>query len=128
MSTKIHACTDALGNGVCLRATGDQASNCPHLPALLEGLAPGQGIADTSYDSDKNRAYCAENNIDVVIPNRSNRTAPAPFDEEQYEDRNKIERFFNRIKRHRRLATRYEKTVVSFLAFWHVAAALDWLR
>ncbi|AWM35269.1 IS5 family transposase [Hymenobacter nivis] len=128
MSTKIHACTDALGNGVCLRATGGQAGDCPHLPALLEGLAPGQVIADTSYDSDKNRAYCAEKNIDVVIPNRPNRTAPAPFDEEQYEDRNKIERFFNRMKRHRRLATRYEKTVVSFLAFWHVAAALDWLR
>ncbi len=128
MSTKIHACTDALGNGVRLRATGGQAGDCPQLPALLADLAPGQVIADTSYDSAKNRAYCAEKGIDVVIPNRPNRTTPAPFDEEQYEDRNKIERFFNRMKRHRRLATRYEKTIVSFLAFWHIAAALDWLR
>ncbi|AMJ68144.1 transposase [Hymenobacter sp. PAMC 26628] len=95
---------------------------------LLDGLSPGQVIADTSYDSDENRAYCAKNNIEVVIPNRPNRTDPAPFDEEQHEDRNKIERFFNRMKRYRRLATRYEKTAGSFLGFWYIAAALDWLR
>ncbi len=95
---------------------------------MLQDLAPGRVIADTSYDSDENRAYCAEKGIDVVIPNRPNRIAPAAFDEEQYGDRNKIERFFNRMKRHRRLATRYDKTVVSFLAFWYIAAALDWLR
>ena len=128
MSTKIHACTDALGNAVRLVATGGQAGDCPQAIGLLEGLSPGQVIADTSYDSDENRAYCAKNNIKVVIPNRPNRTDPAPFDEEQYEDRNKIERFFNRMKRYRRLATRYEKTVVSFLGFWYIAAALDWLR
>lgn len=119
---------DALGNGVRLLATEGQANDCPYAVALLEGLPAKQVIADTSYDSDKNRAYCAEKGIEVVIPNRPNRTDPAPFDEEQYEDRNKIERFFNRMKRYRRLATRYEKTVVSFLAFWHIAAALDWLR
>ncbi len=128
MSTKIHACTDALGNAVRLLATAGQAGDCPHALALLKGLKTGQVIADTSYDSDENRAYCAEKGIAVVIPNRPNRTEPAVFDEEQYEDRNKIERFFNRMKQHRRLATRYEKTVISFLAFWHIAAALAWLR
>ena len=128
MGTKIHACTDALGNAVRLLATGGQAGDCPQALALLEGVETGQVIADTSYDSDENRAYCAEKGINVVIPNRPNRTEPAPFDEEKYEDRNKIERFFNRMKRHRRLATRYEKTIVSFLAFWYIAAALDWLR
>ena len=50
------------------------------------------------------------------------------MDAETYRDRNKIERFFGRLKQYRRLATRYEKPVVSFFAFWHVAAALDWLR
>jgi transposase len=50
------------------------------------------------------------------------------LDEQTYRDRNKIERFFGRLKQYRRLATRYEKTVVSFLALWHMAAALDWLH
>ena len=54
----------------------------------------------------------------MVIPNR---TEPALFHEEQYQNRNKIERFFNRVKRHRRLAIRYEKIVVSFLALYHIA-------
>ena len=54
----------------------------------------------------------------MVIPNR---TELAPLDEEQYQNRNKIERFFNRVKRHRRLAIRYEKTVVLFLALYHIA-------
>ena len=50
------------------------------------------------------------------------------MDEETYRDRNKIERFFGRLKQYRRLVTRYEKTVVSFLAFWHTGAAIDWFR
>ena len=85
-------------------------------------------VADTSYDSDAHRAYCAEKGIAVVIPNRPNRLEPVPLDEAYYCDRNKIERFFGRMKQYRRLVTRYGKTVVSFLAFWRIPAALDWLR
>jgi transposase len=113
---------------VRLVATAGQASDCPQARALLEGLDTRMVIADTSYDSDANRAYCTEKGIAVVIPNRPNRLEPIPLDKESYRDRNKIERFFGRMKRYRRLATRYDKTVVSFLAFWYIAAALDWLR
>ena len=113
MSTKIYARTDALSNEVRPLVTGGQAGGYPQTEVLLAGLTPGQVIANTSYDSNKNRAYFAEKGIEAVIPNR---IEPASFDEEQYQDRNKIERFFIRMKRHRRLATRYEKTLVSFLA------------
>ena len=128
MRTKIHACIDALGNAVRLVATAGQAGDCPQALVLLVGLDTQMVIADTSYGSDANRAYCAEKSIAVVIPNLPNRTEPVPLDEEYYRDRNKVERFFGRMKQYRRLATRYDKTVVSFLAFWHIAAALDWLR
>ena len=127
-STKIHACTDALGNAVRLVATAGQAGDCPQARGLLSGLDTRMVIADTSYDSDANRAHCAEKGIAVVIPNRPNRTEPLPLDEAYYRDRNKIERFFGRVKQYRRLATRWDKTIVSFRAFWHIAAALDWLR
>ena len=128
MSTKIHACTDALGNAVRLLATEGQAGDCPQALPLLNGLRPGKVLADTAYDSDENRAYCAEHGIEAVIPSHPGRVKPMEMDAETYRDRNKIERFFGRLKQYRRLATRYEKTIVSFLAFWHVAAALDWLR
>ena len=131
VSTKIHACTDALGNAVRLLATAEQAGDCPQTLPLLKDLQPGKVLADTAYDSDENRTYCTEHGIKAVIPSHPShpsRLKPTEMDEEIYRDRNKIERFFGRLKQYRRLATRYEKTVVSFLAFWHVAAALDWLR
>ena len=128
MSTKIHACIDAPGNAMRLVATAGQAGDCPQALGLLAGLDAHMVIADTSYDSDANRAYCAEKGIAVVIPNRPNRLEPVALDKDYYRDRNKIERLFGRMKQYRRLATRYDKTVVSFLAFWHIAAALDWLR
>ena len=128
MGTKIHACTDALGNAVRLMATGGQAGDCPQALPLLAGLMPGKVLADTAYDSDENRAYCVQNGIEAVIATHPGRVEPIGMDEEIYRDRNKIERFFGRLKQYRRLATRYEKTVVSFLALWHIAAALDWLR
>ena len=77
-----------------LIATPGQANDCPQALALLEGLPAKQVIADTSYDSDKNRTYYAEKGIDVVIPNRPNRLEPVLSDEVQYVDRNKIESFY----------------------------------
>ncbi len=126
MGTKIHACTDALSNAVRLIATGGQAGDCPQALPLLAGLHPGKVLADTAYDSDENRTYYAQNGIEAVIPSHPGRVEPVEMDAETY--RNKIERFFGRLKQYRRLATRYEKTVISFLALWHIAAALDWLR
>lgn len=74
-------------------ARAGPAGDCPQALALLEGLAVAMLIADTSYESDENRVYCAQKQIEVVIPNRPNRKHPAPVDENYYEDRNKIERF-----------------------------------
>ena len=117
-----------MGNAIRLLVSEGQAGDGPRFSALLADLRAKMVIADTSYDSDANRAYCVEHQMEAVIPNRPRRGKPAPLDTHYYEDRNKIERFFNRMKQHRRLATRYDKTALSFLSFWLIAAALDWLR
>lgn len=62
-----------------------------------------------------------------VIPPRSNRRQPIDCDFAAYRDRNRIERMFNRLKQFRRIATRYDKTARSFLAFLCLAAATLWL-
>ena len=90
MGTKIHACTEALGNAVRLIATGGQAGDCPQALPLLEGLQPGKVLADTAYDSNDNRAYCARNGIEAVIPSNPGRTEPLPMDAQTYRDRNKM--------------------------------------
>ncbi|AWM32948.1 IS5 family transposase [Hymenobacter nivis] len=116
IGTKIHACTEALGNVVRLIATGGQAGDSPQAVPLLADLTPGKVLADTAYDSDATRAYCAEKGIEAVIPSHPGRTDALPMDEETYRDRNKVERFFGRLKQYRRQVTRYGKTVVSLLA------------
>jgi len=62
-----------------------------------------------------------------VIPPRRNRKEKREIDQNLYKDRNKIERFFNRIKHYRRVATRYDKTARNYLAFVHVASIVTLL-
>ena len=56
----------------------------------------------------------------AVIPPKSNRLHPRDLNKELYKERNVVERFFARIKHFRGLATRYEKTAVSYLAMMHL--------
>nr|WP_244544572.1 transposase [Cohaesibacter marisflavi] len=44
-----------------------------------------------------------------------------------YRQRNRIERMFNRLKQFRRIATRYDKTAISFMGFLCLAAVKLWL-
>lgn len=81
-----------------LLATGDQAGDGSQTLPLLAGLAPSKVLADTAYDSDKTRAYCAQHHIEAVIPKCPNRLELAALDAETHRDRHKIERFFGRLK------------------------------
>ena len=84
-------------------------------------------MADKGYDSKNFAEFITERGAEVVIPSRANAKEPRVIDENLYKDRNKIERLFNRIKHYRRIATRYDKTADSFLAFLHLAAAITLL-
>ena len=75
-------------------------------------MQPGQYVlADKAYDADWIREMIWEQGVIDVIPSKANRKLPAEFDADIYRERNKIERFFGRLKASfRRIATRYEKT------------------
>ncbi|SHL88261.1 Transposase [Hymenobacter psychrotolerans DSM 18569] len=121
---------DALGNCLVLRLTPGQQADCQVLPDLLQALAaaPGAVVADKAYDTNAVLAAVAQYQAEVVIPPKALRTDQRPYDANLYADRNKVERFFGRLKEARGLATRYEKTASSFLALAHLLAALDWMR
>ena len=121
---------DALGNCLHLALTPGQRADCTQLPALLAALSqlPGAVVADKAYDTNAVLQAIATCHAEPVIPSKTSRNAPRPYDQNLYADRNKVERFFGRLKEARGLATRYEKTAVSFLATAHLLAALDWLR
>lgn len=60
----------------------------------------------------------------LQTPANQNRLVERSIDENLYKDRNKVERYFNKLKQYRRVATRYEKTAVSFAGFIYLASAL----
>jgi len=66
--------------------------------------------------------------IDLVIPTKSNRKVQRPISKTTCAMRNRIERFFNKIKHSRRVATRYDKLASSFLGFVQVATIKCWIR
>jgi transposase len=93
----------------------------------LDVTTPRRMLADKGYDGDEVRQNLLFHGILPVIPPRSNRKEPIPCDFLSYKHRNRIERMFNRLKQFRRIATRYDKTAKSFLAFLNLAAAKIWL-
>jgi transposase len=97
---------------------------------LVEGLAPGTRclIGDAGYDADRAREALLLRGVLPVIPANPVRKGPVPLDRDLYRLRNRVERLVNRLKQYRAVATRYDKTAESFLAFVHLAAARVWLR
>ncbi len=81
-------------------------------------------LGDKAYDTNTIINYIIEKSAYAVIPSRKNRKVQREYNKEIYKDRNKIERFFNRLKNFRRIATRYDKLVLSFLSFVQLAAVL----
>jgi transposase len=45
-----------------------------------------------------------------------------------YQQRHKIQNFFQRLKIYKRLSTRYEKLALTFLSFILLGAIFDWLK
>ena len=85
-------------------------------------------LADKGYDGDRFRDNLLMRGILPIITPRSNRKAPVHPDYRRYRDRNRIERMFGKLKQQRRIATRYDKTVLSFESFLNLAAARLWLK
>lgn len=118
---------DALGNPLRLILTGGQVADITQGPALVDALATDAVVADKGYDSNAFVDTITRMGAEAVIPPRSNRLTPREFDRERYKARNLVERFFNRLKQFRRLATRYDKLANRFNAFLHLACTYIWL-
>ncbi len=129
LSTKIHATCDALGNPTAFYLTPGQEHDLSGADALMGELTQAQAVlADKAYDADERmRHKLAQNNCLPVIPPKSNRKEPIPYDKHLYKARNLIENFFARIKQYRALATRYDKTAQNFLGAIYLAASVIWL-
>jgi len=85
-------------------------------------------LADKGYDGDSFGENLLMRGILPVIPPRSNRKSPEHPDYRRYKDRNRVECMFGKLKQQRRIATRYDKTVLSFESSANLATARLWLK
>ncbi len=129
LTTKIHALVDANGLPVALKLTEGQAHDGRSAADMLGRLGPGHVLlADRAYDSDALRQSLKERGAWANVkpmPHRVNVPAFSPF---LYRYRNLVERFFNKLKHYRAIATRYEKHAANYLALVKLAASRIWLR
>ena len=128
MTTKIHLLADALGRPLRFLLTGGQVHESRTAEAMLEGLESDAVIADKAYDSNAIRAAVKAARMKAVIPSNRSRKRRIRHDKVLYRERNRIERCFNKLKHFRRLATRYDRRAVHFLACLSLAAAMLWRR
>jgi transposase len=128
LTTKIHVLADALGRPLRFILTGGEAGDVTMAPALLSDADAGAVIADKAYDSNELRALIAEAGAEAVIPSNRTRKILIPHDAVAYKLRNRIERFFNKLKHFRHIATRYDRRAVNFLACLYLASAMIWMR
>ena len=124
MTTKVHALVDALGNPVNLMLTPGQDHDLTCAQPLLENVDPGALIADKAYDADSLIDTLNQRAITPVIPPKTNRKVKRDCDFALYRERNLVERFFNKIKHYRAIATRYDKLARNFLAAVQLVAAI----
>ncbi len=129
LTTKIHALVDAEGRPVALELTAGQAHDGTAAESMLDILGDGAVLlADRAYDSNAIRAFATERGAWANIPARSNRKETFAFSKWLYRQRNLVERFFNKLKQFRGIATRYDKNPENFLAALKLASVRIWLR
>jgi transposase len=131
--TKIHVRAEGGGKPMVLLLTAGQRHEQVMFESLMETgavkrarrgrprLRPDRVAGDKGYSSKKIRRYLRRRGIGVVIA-RQKRERRVRFDQAAYRKRNVVERLINRLKQFRRVATRYEKRAVNYLAMLTIAA------
>jgi transposase len=114
---------------VHLALTPGEAHDNRLCSVLLGALLPKTMLlGDRGYDADWIRDLARQQGAWANIPPKRNRKDPICFSPYLYRARNLIERFFNKIKQCRRVATRYDKLAANYLAFVKLASIRIWLR
>ena len=131
LTTKVHAIVDRDQRPVVLALSAGNIADSIKAPELFSELDPTRCktvVGDKGYDSDALRCQLYELGIRPCLAATTKRIEKRPFHKGCYRRRHRVENFFCSLKKHRRVATRYDKLATSFLAFVLLASILHWLR
>ena len=119
-----------MGLPIAIALSGGEVSDFKGYQPVMdaEGPTPKVLLADKGYDADFIRKDMERRGGFAMIPTKRNRLVQIPVDGAIYALRNMIERCFNKLKNARRLATRYDKTAVSYRGFINLVSMRLWLR
>ena len=126
-NTKLAAVVDAIGRAVGLSLAPGPQYDVHACEPLAPHLAGKWVLADKGFDSAEFRSDLVRTGAMVCIPPLGTRRIQYYYSRRLYRHRHTVENFFCRIKRNRRVATRYEKLAVTFLGFVYLAAIIDWI-
>ena len=129
LTTKIHVLVDACGLPILLKITEGQAHDGRSAQDMLGTVGRGDVlVADRAYDSNALRDTLAARGARANVRAMPNRLKPPRFNKRLYRKRNLVERFFNKLRHFRAVATRYDKRDDNYLASVKLASIRIWMR
>ena len=116
-------------NAVILALSPGEAGDAPQGRELLKKRGKVKKLThllmDKAYEGNQTRTLAVELGYIPVVPPKSNRKEPWLYDKTMYKLRNEVERLFRRIKRFRRIFTRYDKLDIMFSQLLYFAQIFD---
>ncbi len=128
LTTKIHLCCASDRYAFVFHLSSGNNHDAPEGRKLIETICSNDKhylLMDRAYEDEKTRALASAHGFIPVVPPKKNRKAPWVYDKELYKRRNEVERYFLRLKRFRKVFTRYDKLDVVFLAVIMLAMIFD---